>query len=124
MENTKTRVGSENEKVCEPCDDCYNLIQDSANKHRDDLKQLGELLTHIAENPEPVGPKFDIQLKKLRVRIRSILVDAKTRSSASADDGSSLRDRLEDLYERLGEVQQSVSKANEQLNDASKQGSS
>ena len=34
MENTKTKVGSQNEKICEPCDDCYNLVQDAANEHR------------------------------------------------------------------------------------------
>ena len=77
MENTKTRVGSENEKICEPCDDCYNLVQDAANEHRASLDQLDGLLKHIAENPEPVGEDFNIQVKKLKVRLVNMRVDSK-----------------------------------------------
>ena len=86
MENTKTRVGSENEKICEPCDDCYNLVQDAANEHRASLDQLDGLLKHIAENPEPVGEDFNIQVKKLKVRLVNMRVDSKI----SAGSGISL----------------------------------
>ena len=120
MENTKTRTGSENEKVCEPCDDCYNLVQDAANEHRDSLDQLGTLLRHISENPEPIGSEFEVPLRKLRVRIRNMLVD--TKLSASSEDGGSLRDRLEDLYVKLRDVQDVVTRANTQLDEAQGKG--
>ena len=120
MENTKTRVGSQNEKICEPCDDCYNLVQDAANEHREGLNELETLLRHIAESPEPVGQDFMVQLKKLRVRITNMLVD--TKLSVNTEDGASLRDRLEELYARLEEVQDVVISANTQLEDAEMQG--
>eukprot|EP00092_Neocalanus_flemingeri_P012243 GFUD01013199.1.p1 GENE.GFUD01013199.1~~GFUD01013199.1.p1 ORF type:complete len:1692 (+),score=371.26 GFUD01013199.1:452-5527(+) len=120
MENTKTRVGYGNEKICEPCDDCYNIVKDNADQHRDNLKQLDDLLTHIAENPEPIGQEFEVQLKKLKVRIKNMVVDSKL--SSSDDEGVSLRDRLEELTSRLTDVQVVVQKANSQLADAHYQG--
>ena len=78
MENTKSRDnGGVGEKICEPCDDCYNLVQDAANEHRASLDQLDGLLKHIAENPEPVGEDFNIQVKKLKVRLVNMRVDSK-----------------------------------------------
>jgi len=121
MENTKTRVGYGNEKICEPCDDCYNIVQDNADRHREDLAKLDSLLTQISENPEPIGPEFEVQLKKLKVRIMNMVVDSKL--SSTDDDGSSLRDRLEELMSRLSDVEVVVQKANLQLDDAQYQGS-
>lgn len=46
MENTQSRNG--NVGQCEPCDQCYNLVQQAANNHRDDLKELAKLLQNIA----------------------------------------------------------------------------
>lgn len=120
MENTKTRVGYGNEKICEPCDDCYNIVQDNADGHRDNLNKLDDLLTQISENPEPIGPEFEVQLKKLKVRIINMVAD--TRLSSSDDEGVSLRDRLEELTSRLSEVEVVVEKANMQLDDAQYQG--
>jgi len=120
MENTKTRVGYGNEKICEPCDDCYNIVQDNADSHRDSLNKLDDLLTHILENPEPIGPEFTVQLKKLKVRIMNMVVDSKL--SSTDDEGVSLRDRLEELTSRLSEVEVVVEKANMQLDDAQYQG--
>jgi hypothetical protein len=56
MENTRSRdTGGYGEKVCEPCDDCYNLVQEATDQHRHNLAALDKLLQQIAENPEPVG---------------------------------------------------------------------
>ena len=49
-----------------------------------------------------------------------MLVD--TKLSADAEDGGSLRDRLEELYVRLRDVQEVVNKANNKLDDAQYQG--
>ena len=119
MENTRS-VPASNEKICKPCDDCYDLVQDSANQHRQDLQQLDQLLTHIAENPEPIGQEFEVQLKKLKVRIRNMVDDSKL--SSSDGGGGSLRDRLEELGERLTKVEEAVSGANLQLDSAQLQG--
>ncbi len=68
MENTRSQdTGGYGEKICEPCDDCYNLVQDAANEHRETLASLDKLLQEIAENPEPVGEDFEYKLRKLKV---------------------------------------------------------
>ena len=69
MENTRSKdTGGYGEKICEPCDDCYNLVSDAANDHRANLAALDRLLQQIAENPEPVGDDFEQQLRTLQVR--------------------------------------------------------
>ena len=68
MENTRSRdTGGYGEKICEPCDDCYNLVQDATNTHRANLAALDQLLQQIAENPEPVGEDFEYDLRALQV---------------------------------------------------------
>ena len=48
MENTRSRdTGGYGEKVCEPCDDCYNLVSDAANVHRENLAALDSLLQQV-----------------------------------------------------------------------------
>merc|ERR1712083_268791 len=77
MENTKSQaMGGVGQKICEPCDDCYNLVQDAANRHRANLEDLGNLLQQLAENPKPVGQEFEMQLKKLQVRVDVLVSDA------------------------------------------------
>ncbi len=89
MENTQSKdTGGYGEKICEPCDDCYNLVSyfkhvylddytnyikklkvsDAANDHRKNLASLDKLLQQIADNPEPVGEDFEMQLRKLQAR--------------------------------------------------------
>ncbi len=69
MENTRSPdTGGHGKKTCEPCDDCYNLVQDAANEHRASLAALDALLKQIAKNPEPVGEDFEYKLRKLQVR--------------------------------------------------------
>ena len=78
MENTRSRDASGyGEKICEPCDDCYNLVQDAANEHRQNLADLDRLLQQIAENPEPVGDDFELQLRSLQVKVVGVLADAR-----------------------------------------------
>jgi len=95
-------------------------VQENADRHRSDLTKLDHLLTQISENPEPIGPEFEVQLKKLKVRIMNMVVDSKL--SSTDDEGTSLRDRLEELISRLSEVEVVVEKANMQLDDAQYQG--
>lgn len=121
MENTKSQaMGGVGQKICEPCDDCYNLVQDAANRHRANLEDLGKLLQQLAENPKPVGQEFEMQLKKLQVRVGVLVSDALI--SSENEKGGTLRDRLETLRERLQEVVNLVENADQQITVASGHG--
>ncbi len=121
MENTKSRdTGGYGEKICEPCDDCYNLVRDATNEHRQNLAALDTLLQQIAENPEPVGEDFEYKLRKLQVRVKSTLVDA--RINSQNDEGGTLRDRLEDLRVKLQDVIGLVMDADGKIRVAKEQG--
>ena len=117
MENTKSQdTGGYGEKICEPCDDCYNLVQDAANQHRANLAALDTLLQQITENPEPVGEQFLLELKKLQVRVKTMVADA--RINSQNEEGGTLKDRLNNLDAKLDEVVGLVSKADQQLSIA------
>lgn len=91
MENTRSRdTGGFGEKVCEPCDDCYNLVQAAADQHRDNLAALESLLQQIADNPEPVGDDFLLQMRRLKVRVKNTLAEARIREGIRT--GRSSRD--------------------------------
>jgi len=118
MENTRSRDSGGGgsvyaEKICEPCDDCYNLVQEAANQHRANLAALDRLLQQIAENPEPVGEEFELKLKKLKVRVTTMVADAKI--SSQNDDGETLKDRLNKLSEKLQQVDELIIQAEQQL---------
>ena len=103
MENTKSKDPTgQGVKVCEPCDDCYNLVSEAANRHRANLEALDAMLKQIAENPEPVGPDFQYDLRQLHVKVTAAFADA--RISSQNADGGTLRDRLEDLRVKLEAV--------------------
>lgn len=103
MENTRSKdTGGFGEKICEPCDDCYNLVQDAADEHRQSLENLDALLQKIAENPEPVGNDFEYEMTALNVKVKSLLAD--TKLASRSEDGDTLRDRLQNLRTRLQDV--------------------
>ncbi len=121
MENTRSKdTGGYGEKICEPCDDCYNLVSDAVNEHRTNLANLDRLLQQIANNPEPVGEDFEYQLRQLQVRVTATLADA--RISSQNEDGGTLRDRLEDLRLKLQDVVELVVSSNTQIDDAKVEG--
>ena len=78
--NRSKDTGGYGEKICEPCDDCYNLVQDAADEHRQNLENLDALLQKIAENPEPVGNDFEYEMTALNVKVKSLLADTKLAS--------------------------------------------
>ena len=106
------------EKICEPCDDCYNLVSDSVNEHRKNLEDLDKLLEQIAENPQPVGGDFIYELRELSIKVQFTLAEAQI--SSENDNGGTLRDRLEDLREKLKDVIASVGSSNTQIEEAKK----
>jgi len=111
MENTQSRNG--NVGQCEPCDQCYNLVQQAANNHRDDLKELAKLLQNIAENPQPVGENFESHLKHLELKIRTILENSLKFDEGAA--GEDLKDTLENLSVKLGETRRRITEIEKYL---------
>ncbi len=125
MENTRSKdagAGSGyGEKICEPCDDCFNLVKDAADEHRASLERLDRLLQKIAENPEPVGDDFDYDLTVLTASLNALFADA--RILVSTEDGKTLRGRLENLRTRLQDVIGLIVDADVQVAEAKRQGS-
>ena len=81
MENTRSKdTGGFGGKVCEPCDDCYNLVSDAANEHRKNLADLDELLVKIRESPEPVSQNFVQEIRQLQIKVSGVLADARINS--------------------------------------------
>lgn len=122
MENTRTRdTGGYGEKICEPCDDCYNLVSDAVNEHRENLANLDRLLVAIAENPEPVGQDFEYQLARLKVEVKTTLAEALISSKEDENKGT-LRDRLSDLKEKLADVMGLITNADQEIGKAKEHG--
>ena len=122
QENTKTKEieGFEGmEKKCEPCDDCYNLVQDATDEIRTNLHHLADTLDAIAKNPEPVGDKFEVNLRRLQIRIRNMVVDATLNAGGGAGEG--VLEKFEALQDELQHVQDVVLNANTQLSTAESQ---
>lgn len=120
VENTKTQEGYVGEKVCEPCGECYNLVQQSANRHREHLRQLDNLLQQIAENPEPVGDDFEDNLRDLEERVKMILQESK-QIARNIKEGS-LRSQLETSKYKLNEVLRLIQEAHKQMDTSDSQG--
>merc|ERR1712130_303626 len=120
MENTRTKEGYGPEKVCEPCDECYNLVQNAANKHRENLQQLDKLLQQIAENPEPVGDDFEDNLLNLEKQISLTLEDSLALSENAIDE--SLQEQLANLKIKLQAIHHLVLEARKQLDEGEDQG--
>ena len=117
MENTRSKdTGGYGEKICEPCDDCYNLVSDAANEHRQNLENLNDLLEKIAESPEPIEEDFVMELRQLQVSVSATLADA--RINSRYEDGGTLRDRLEDLTNKLQDVVTLVIDSGHQIDSA------
>ncbi|PIK42259.1 putative laminin subunit gamma-1 [Apostichopus japonicus] len=62
---------------CVQCPDCYSLVQDKVNEHRQKLEDLKNLLQNIGENPEVVNDvNFEKQLKALEAELDVAVVEA------------------------------------------------
>lgn len=117
IENTRSKdTGGFGERICEPCDDCYNLVSDAAREHRENLANLNQLLEKIAETPEPVEQDFFLEVRQLQVKVSATLADARIYSGNEV--GGTLRDRLEDLSGKLQDVVGLVIDSKAQINEA------
>lgn len=116
---------------CVDCDDCYNLVQDAVNEHRQKLSSFDNVLNEISENPTVIEDhEFEAKLRALNEKVNIVLEDAK--SGAGGGNGKSLTQKVEDLNGQLSDVDVSIGKvdrthddsksnldsANDNLNDA------
>lgn len=96
---------------CLDCPDCYNLVQDAANDHRQKLRELNVVLQEIASKPTVVDDgEFNAKLKSVQEKIDILAEDAK--SGAGGGDRTVV-ERINDLRERLEKVKKLLDDSNE-----------
>jgi len=120
-ENTRSKPDQQGQKICEPCDDCYNLVRDAANNHRRSLEDLDQLLEKIGNDPEPLDNRFEMRLRQLQQTVTATLAEAKIEAKPQGNQGT-LRDRLDDLDKKLQDVTELVSASNDQIQKAKMEG--
>ena len=112
MENTQSRHGDLGQ--CQPCEECYDLVQRAVDQHREALTQLDQLLQEIAENPQPVGEDFEEQLKILETTIK-ITLDRSQKLGEDAILGLDLREQLGNLTDKLRETQKLIGESEKEI---------
>lgn len=87
---------------CLDCPDCYNLVKDAADDHREKLHGLNKVLQEIASKPTVIDDdEFEFKLKAVQEKIDILTEDAK----AGAGGGDrTLVERLNDLTDRIVKV--------------------
>lgn len=81
------------------CPDCYNLVRDAANDHRQKLNELKIILKEIASNPTVIDDsEFESNLNIVQQKIEELSKEAK---SGSGGDDRTLVERINDLHDRL-----------------------
>lgn len=84
---------------CLDCPDCYNLVRDAANDHRQKLAELNTILKEIASNPTVIDDsEFESNLNTVQQKIDELSREAK---SGSGGDDRTLVERINDLHDRL-----------------------
>lgn len=103
---------------CLDCPDCYNLVRDAANEHRQKLSDLKKVLQEIASNPTVIDDvEFESKLKAVEDKINILAEDAK---SGSGGSDRTLVERIDDLHDRLNNVQKLLT-ASDQLKKTTEQ---
>lgn len=96
---------------CLDCEPCYNLVQDAANEHRAKLKNMKKLLQDIASTPTVINDdQFEAKIKAVQEKFDILYEDAK---SGSGGGDQTVLERVEDLQERLENVQKILAKSDE-----------
>lgn len=104
---------------CLDCPHCYNLVQDSADSHREKLFSLNKVLQEIASKPTVIDDdEFEYKIKAVQEKIDILTEDAK--SGAGGGDRT-LVERLNDLHDRLKTVQKLLDDLDKQQELASEE---
>lgn len=100
MENKKRRLDG---LGCEDCPPCYSLVLDAVNHHRQELKELDDILSKISKSPTVVeNADFDKELQRVREDIDKLAREAQ--GEIGNGPGSSLTDNLTELSDRLADI--------------------
>ncbi|GFG33810.1 hypothetical protein Cfor_03510 [Coptotermes formosanus] len=99
------------QRGCVDCPACYNLVQSAANDHRVKLKELGKVLSDIANNPTVISDQdFEKKLKDVQGVVEALWNEA--RHGAGSEDRS-LLERLEELQKRFDAVGELTNQTNQ-----------
>ncbi|XP_067003262.1 laminin subunit gamma-1 [Anabrus simplex] len=97
------------QRGCVDCPDCYNLVQDAANAHRQKLAELEKVLNDIASSPTVISDEeFDKKLNEVERIVDDLWNDAK-RGAGTGD--KSLLEHLSELSNRLNNVGEMIAEA-------------
>jgi laminin gamma 1 len=88
---------------CLDCPACYNLVQEAANEHREELYAFKNVLQGISDNPTVIeDTEFEARLRALNEKVNIVLEDAK---AASGGSDISLTQKMENLNELLADIE-------------------
>ncbi|GLH05167.1 Netrin-A [Gryllus bimaculatus] len=88
---------------CHDCPECYNLVQDAVNAHREKLKDLRDLLNKISSSPVVLNDEeFDRKIVEVEAIVNELWNNAKE-GTGSGD--KSLLEHLTELSKRLVNVE-------------------
>jgi hypothetical protein len=96
-------------------------VRDAANEHRRGLEDLDQLLEQIGNDPEPLDNRFEMSLRQLHQTVTAQLAEARIEAKPQGNQGT-LRDRLDDLDNKLKDVTDLVSASNDQIQKAKREG--
>lgn len=66
------------QRGCVNCPACYNLVQDAVASHRENLRNLQEVLKNINNNPTVIVDKdFEQKLKEVQTQVDELEQNAK-----------------------------------------------
>lgn len=101
--------------VCIDCPPCYyDLLEKGIDKHKKNLTELANLLSHIGSHPDPVEDlDFQQKLREAMKKIDNLSDNAK--KAANAD--KSLVSQLNNLRERIRQIQDTAGRVTEKLGE-------
>ncbi|XP_076636198.1 laminin subunit gamma-1 isoform X1 [Colletes latitarsis] len=108
---------------CVNCPDCYNLVQDAVDNHRERLAELENTLKKINSSPTVIKDSdFEKELKNVHDRVKNLLMIAK---QGSGNENKTLVEQLDELHDQLneiGQISQTVDLTISDANDTTAEG--
>ncbi|CAL7935288.1 unnamed protein product [Xylocopa violacea] len=87
---------------CVDCSDCYNLVQEAVNNHRERLAELENTLKKINSSPTVIKDSdFEKELKTVQDSVNNLLKIAK---QGSGNENKTLVEQLDELRDQLNEI--------------------
>ncbi|XP_046665340.1 laminin subunit gamma-1 isoform X1 [Homalodisca vitripennis] len=103
--------------ACVDCPACYNLVQDSVNRHRDNLGHLNTVLKQIKDNPTVIDDlDFEQKLRLVLAYVEDLWRDARDATGLNKD--KSLMEELEAVKKRLDDVDSLIKQSDNWITQA------